>query len=36
MKCFFIYNSHSGKGKIVKYISYIENKLKTVYDEVDI
>lgn len=36
MKCFFIYNSHSGKGKIVKYIDYIEKKLKTVYDEVDI
>ena len=36
MKCFFIYNSHSGRGKIVKFINYIENKLKEVYEIVDV
>ena len=34
MKCFFIYNSNSGKGKITKYIDYITKKLESVYDEV--
>ena len=35
MKCFFIYNANSGKGKILKYVNYVVNKLKTVYDVVD-
>ena len=36
MKCFFIYNTHSGRGKISKRIGYIVQKLKTVYDVVDV
>ena len=36
MKCYFIYNSQSGKGRIVKYIDYIKKELSKVYDIVDI
>lgn len=36
MKCLFIYNTKSGKGKITKCIGYIVKKLKTVYDVVDV
>ena len=36
MKCLFIYNPESGKGKVKKKLKFIEKKLKTVYDTVDI
>lgn len=36
MRCFFIYNSNSGKGKITKYIKYITEKLKTVYEDITV
>jgi len=36
MKALFIYNKNSGKGKILKYISYIEKELKEVYEVFDI
>lgn len=36
MKCIFIYNPVSGKGKIFKYLSYIEKRLHEVYDIVDL
>ena len=36
MKCLFLYNPHSGKGRIAKKIAYIEKKLSEKYDEVDI
>lgn len=34
MRCIFIYNPHSGKGKVLYYLKYIENNLHKVYDEV--
>ena len=34
MKCVFIANSHSGKGRILKYKNYIISKLCEKYDEV--
>lgn len=36
MKCIFIYNPNSGKGKILKKIEYIKNQLQKKYDVVDI
>lgn len=36
MKCIFIYNPQSGRGKIVKKITYIEKRLHEKYDVVDI
>ena len=36
MKCIFIYNPESGRGKILKKLDYIVNNLKTVYDIVDL
>lgn len=36
MKCYYIYNPKSGKGKIYKYLNYIINELKTIYDIVDV
>lgn len=36
MKCIFIYNPNSGKGKILKYINYIKEQLLTKYDVVDL
>lgn len=36
MKCIFIYNPVSGKGKIAKKLDYIVNGLKEKYDEVDV
>lgn len=36
MKCLFIYNPNSGKGKVVKKEQYIVEKLKTKYDVVDV
>ena len=36
MKCIFIYNPESGRGRIGKNIDRIESKLKTVYDTVDL
>lgn len=35
MKCLFVYNPNSGKGKILKYLDYVVNSLKTKYDVVD-
>jgi len=34
MKCLYLYNPESGKGKILKHIPYIKNKLSAYYDEV--
>lgn len=34
MKCIFLYNPNSGKGKIAKKLSYIEKRLRTRYDSV--
>ena len=36
MKAIFIYNPESGSGKIKKNITYIKEKLKTKYDDVEI
>lgn len=36
MKCVFIYNPVSGKGKITKKLPYITQKLKQKYDEVEV
>lgn len=36
MKCIFLYNPSSGKGKVLKYIDLIENTLRKVYEEVDV
>ncbi len=36
MKCIFIYNPVSGKGKIAKKLDYIVKKLKIKYDEVEV
>lgn len=36
MKCLFIYNPISGKGNIIKYLNYIETKLKEKFALVDI
>lgn len=36
MKCLFIYNPNSGKGKVKKKENYIVEKLKTKYDIVDV
>lgn len=36
MRCYFIYNPVSGKGKIVKKLDYIVGKLKEKYDTVDV
>ena len=36
MKCIFIYNPNSGKGKIAKKLSYIVKKLRTKYESVDV
>ena len=35
MRCFFVYNPVSGKGKIVKNLDYIVSRLKEKYDEVE-
>ncbi len=35
MKCIFIYNPNSGKGKVAKKKDYIFNKLKEKFDEVE-
>ncbi len=35
MKCLFLYNPNSGKGKVKKHLAYIEKKLRTKYDVVD-
>lgn len=34
MKCIFLYNPNSGKGKIAKKLSYIEKRLRARYDSV--
>lgn len=36
MKCLFLYNPNSGKGKIKKKLAYLEKRLKKRYSEVDI
>lgn len=36
MKCIFIYNPNSGRGKTVKKLPYIVKKLSTKYDTVDV
>ena len=36
MKCIFIYNPNSGKGKIAKKLSYIVKKLRKKYESVDV
>lgn len=36
MKCIFIYNPNSGKGRIINQLDYIKNELKRKYGEVDI
>lgn len=36
MKCIFIYNPNSGRGKIEKKLSYIVKRLQTKYDKVDV
>lgn len=36
MKCIFIYNPISGRGKIFRYLSYIESRLHEVYETVDL
>ena len=36
MKCVFIYNPVSGKGKIEKKLNYIIKKLKEKYNEVEV
>ena len=36
MKCLFLYNPNSGKGKIAKKLKYIEKKLSEKYETVDI
>ncbi len=36
MKCAFLYNPQSGRGKILKKLDYIQSRLKTVYDEVEV
>lgn len=36
MKCLFLYNPNSGKGKIKRKIAYIEKRLKRRYSEVEI
>lgn len=36
MKCLFIYNPNSGKGRVAKKEHYIEEKLKTKYNKVDV
>ncbi len=36
MKCIFIYNPKSGKGKIAKKIDYIKSRLQEKYEEVDV
>ena len=36
MKCLFIYNPNSGKGKVVKKENFIVQKLKTKFDVVDV
>lgn len=35
MKCIFIYNPNSGKGRILKYLDYIKTELSKKYDQVD-
>ncbi len=35
MKCIFIYNPNSGRGKILKFLEYIKNELSKKYDVVD-
>ena len=36
MKCLFIYNPKSGKGKILNYLSYIIDELSSVYENFDV
>lgn len=36
MKCFYIYNPKSGKGKVFKYLNYIVENLNKIYDFVDV
>lgn len=36
MKCIFIYNPNSGRGRIAKKLPYIVKKLKTKYGQVDV
>ena len=36
MRCIFIYNPNSGKGKINKYLSYVEKVLRSYFSDVEI
>jgi len=36
MKCIFIYNPNSGKGRIAKKLAYIQKRLRTQYEVVDV
>jgi len=36
MKALFLYNKNSGKGKIIKYLDYINEKLSSSFDELEI
>lgn len=36
MKCYYIYNPKSGKGKVFKYLNLIINYLNSIYDVVDV
>ena len=36
MKCYYIYNPKSGKGKVYRYLDAIINTLKSIYDTVDV
>lgn len=36
MKCYYIYNPKSGKGKVYKYLDTIISTLKSIYDIVDV
>lgn len=36
MKCLFVYNPESGKGKILKHEKYIKEKLSSIYQQVDV
>lgn len=36
MKCIFIYNPKSGKGKVKKWLGFIKEQLETKFDQVDI
>lgn len=36
MKCLFLYNPQSGKGKINKYVKFAEKELKEKFEAVDV